>query len=261
MYNTSVSLINISVIENNAVIFSANIPYPLLGIVQRVLNKPGRIITTNIDGELLSSAGSYISEEDFLANNISTNSTDHRWVNIFKSVENAKKLHAEFISDQAAFNLTQEQLDSEKVVFESAELHQRMLEAEQRFADMLISQKELTEEQIRLKLAEEFRQDEHRIAMVRAISLDPMYAVDALQSEFGHSVDIRSAVANAMAITPSVCRAVANLDCMYWLSSYEIMSVISERCAEDKVLAQVVATNLPADSAMKQLLINMGWAT
>jgi hypothetical protein len=261
MYNTSLSLINISVSEDNQVIFSTNIPYPLLGFVQRVLRKPGRTITTNIDGEIFTTGGMFVGADEFLADHVPTNSTDHRWVNIFKSVENAKKLHAEFINDQAAFNLTQEQLDSEKIVFESAELHQRMLEAEHYFAEMLISQKELTEEQIRLKLAEEFRQDENRIAMVRAISLDPMYAVDAIQSEFSHSVDIRSAVANAMATTPSVCRAVANLDYIYWLSSYEIMSVISERCAEDKVLAQVVATNLPADSAMKQLLINMGWAT
>jgi hypothetical protein len=261
MYNTSLSLINISVSENNQVIFSTNIPYPLLGLAQQVLTKPGRIITTNIDGEVFSSDGAFISEDEFLANTIPTSSPNHRWVNIFASVNNAKQLYATFISDQAAFNLTQDQLDGEKVVFESAELHQRMLESEKRFAEMLISQKELTEEHIRLKLAEEFRQDENRIALVRAISLDPTSAVDAIQTEFGTSVDIRSAVASAMASNILVCRAVANLDSKYWIGSYEIMSVISEQCAEDKVLAQIVADNLPQDSVMKHLLINMGWAT
>jgi len=261
MYNTSLSLINISVSENNNVIFSTNIPYPLLGFVQRVLTKPGRTITTNIDGEIFVSKGMFISEDDFLANNLSTNSPNHRVANIVRFIKNAKRLYTEFVSYQAAFELTQQQLDAEKVVFESAELHRRMLEAERRYAEMLISQKELTEERIQLKLAEEFRQDENRIALVRSISLDPDSAVDAIQSEFGQNVDIRSAVASAMASNLSVCRLVANLDSRYWLTSYEIMSVISERCAEDKVLAQIVCNNLPKDSVMKKLLVNMGWAT
>jgi len=46
---------------------------------------------------------------------------------------------------------------------------------------------------------------------------------------------------------------------MYWMSSYEIMSVLGSQCSENQSLARIVANQLPDDSNLKKMLTNFGW--
>jgi hypothetical protein len=263
MLNTSISLINISIEENNEVILSMNAPYPLLGSIMEAFTKPGRKIKYNIDGNIIVEPG-HDNRKDvdvWDQYHILTSDPKHRSKRVYGMVQEAKNLYNQYLQDVASMKLQQDQIDEASMVRQEAELHQRMIDMEKEYSEMVLFQKNLTEEQKQRNLAEQFRQDENRIALVRAITLDTTASLDALQSEFGQSVDIRSAVANAMSLDPEVCRAVARLDSKYWLGSYEIMAVLSEQCENDHVLASIIASSLPDDSVLKNLLINMGWAT
>jgi hypothetical protein len=259
MYNTSVSLIPITVIENNQSVYSVNIPYALLPIVYDNIASPERRIDFNIDGNISSNT---INQKDgWFENIVSTTSTNHPWNINYNTTVNAKRLRAIELNDKASFEQAENLANQEKAINDARALQQQAKETFDRYQEMLLEQKQLTEEQIQIRQAEQLRQDENRLALVRGIALDPSTAPAALASEFGQSGDIRRQVAAVMENDISISKLIAqtNPDC--WTSSYEIMSILGTQCSEDKELAQIVSTQLPDDSSLKQMLKGFGWVS
>jgi hypothetical protein len=258
MYNTSTSLIDFTVRENGAQIFDGKVPYNLLGHITEILgfSKNDRMVSYNIDGNFFAFTGPN-------SDVISEGTTDptHPSLLVYSGVQNAKALEDQFLQDTNALELFQHQLDQEKMVFESNEVQRLTIEAFNNFKEMLIEQKQLTEEQAQLNYAEQLRQDENRIALVRGIALDPMSAVSALQTEFGQTGDVRRQIAAVMIANIEISKLIASSDPMYWMSSYEIMAVLGSQSAENKELAQILADQLPEDSSLKMILKSFGWAT
>jgi len=258
MYNTSTSLIDFTVRENGAQIFDGKVPYNLLSHITEILgfSKNDRMVSYNIDGNFFTFSGPN-------SDVISEGTTDltHPSLLAYSGIQNAKILEDQFLQDTNALELSQHQLDQEKMVFESNEVQRLTIEAFNSFKEMLIEQKQLTEEQAQLNYAEQLRQDENRIALVRGIALDPMSAVSALQTEFGQTGDVRRQIAAVMTANIEISKLIASSDPMYWMSSYEIMAVLGSQSAENGKLAQILADQLPEDSSLKMILKSFGWAT
>lgn len=257
MYNTSTSLIEFTVRENGSQIFEGKIPYNLLGHITEILgfSKNDRMVSYNIDGNFFTFTGP---NSDVISKG--TNDPTHPSLLVYSGVQNAKLLADQFLQDTNALELVQHQLDQEKMVFEANELQRLAVEAFNNYEKMLIEQKQLTEEQARLNKAEQLRQDENRIALVRGIALDPMSAVSALQTEFGQTGDVRRQIAAVMADNVEISKLIASSDPMYWTTSYEIMSVLGTQSSENRVLAQILADQLPDNSSLKTILKSFGWA-
>jgi hypothetical protein len=257
MYNTSTSLIDFTVRENGSQIFEGKIPYSLLSHVTEILgfSKNDRTVTYNIDGNFFTFSG-----PNGDVNSDGTVDPTHPSRLVYAGVQNAKILEDQFLQDTNALELFQHQLDQEKMVFETSEVQRLTIEAFDNFKEMLIEQKQLTEEQAQLNYAEQLRQDENRIALVRGVALDPTTAVSALQTEFGQTGDVRRQIAAVMADNVEISRLVASSNPMYWTASYEIMSVLGTQSSENRALAQILVDQLPDDSSLKTILKSFGWA-
>ena len=256
MYNTSTSLIYFTVQDNGSQVFSGKIPYNLLNHLTEILgfSKNNRVITYNIDGNSFSFKGP---GDDILSTG--TDDPSHFSRLVYDGVQHANALYQQALQDRNSYELMQQQLDQEKMTFEANEAQRLTVEAFDNFKEMLIAQKQLTEEQAQLAEAEKLRQDENRIALVRSIALDPSTAPDALQSEFGQTGDVRRQIAAVMTANVEISKLVAAVNPMYWMSSYEIMSVLGSQCSENQSLARIVANQLPDDSNLKKMLTNFGW--
>jgi len=258
MYNTSTSLIDFTINENGSEILNGKIHYGLLHHLTDILgfSPEGRTITYNIDGNFYNFTGP---AADIIS--VSTSDPGHPTLLVYRGVRDAETLLQQHLQDKNAFDIYQNQLDEEKMNFENGEVQRLTIEAFNNYKEMLIAQKQLTEEQSRLNDAEQLRQDENRLALVRGIALDPTSAVSALQTEFGQTGDVRRQIAAVMTSNIEISKMVARSNPMYWMSSYEIMSVLGSQCSENRDLAQILVDQLPDDSSLKTMLRSFGWAT
>jgi hypothetical protein len=250
MYNVSTSLIEYKIYENDQEIYACKIPYDLLYVV-RNLTEDGtgsRYSEVNIDGNLFrfGSIG-YDVPQDY-------SSDVHEALTTNQIIAEGTTRHEAFMQ------LAEEQLNLEKAEHTTAELQRLAIEAFNAYEQLLLEQKQLTEEQARLNEAEKLRQDENRIALVRGVALDPSTAPAALESEFGQSGDIRRQVAAVMERDISISKRIVQLPRVLWMSSYEIMEVIGAQSSQDREFSQLVSDNLPDDSSLKILIKSFGWA-
>jgi hypothetical protein len=254
MYNTSTSLISFRLEENNETIYQGSVPYDLLSYICYSLPNDtlNRKLVYLIDGE------------EFTYQHVFTNRDrgtevlclENWWRNWKEAIAN------EIAREQdEASRLLREQQESEAGALQNQMMQNIAEDAFRQYQQMLVEQKQLTEEQARLNEAEKLRQDENRIALVRGIALDPNTAASALESEFGQSGDIRRQVAAVMERDISISRQVIQIPVTYWMSSYEIMEVIGSQVSSDHTFAQEVSDKLPNNSNLKIMLQSFGWAT
>jgi len=259
MSNLSTSLIQFEVHENDKLLHSGTCHYDLLFQVWGLaedgsrwdVEQSSRYLKFNIDGDwfTLNGIGSFDSNE-----------RDSGVTVVYDALSLNKSIILELERSKESFRLLQEIEDRERMIREQDELRKTLLDATSQFTEMLIAQQQLTEEQARLNEAEQLRQDENRIALVRGIALDPSTAPAALESEFGYSGDIRRQVAAVMERDISISKMIVQLPLNVWISSYEIMEVIGAQSSEDHQFAQIVSDNLPDDSSLKIILKSFGWA-
>lgn len=257
MPNLSTSLIQFEVYENNQLLHSGTCHYDLLAQVWALtedgtrwdIGQPARYLKFNIDGEWFTLNG---------IGSVENNSNES--VEVYDALVMNRSMLLPMEQSKEAFRIAQEQEELNRAILESSELTRIAQESISRFNEMLIEQKQLTEDQAQLNYAEQLRQDENRIALVRGVALDPNTAVDALQSEFGWNGDIRRQVAAVMERDISISKRIVQLPTETWMSSYEIMAVVGAQSSEDHEFAQLVSDKLPDDSSLKTLLKSFGWA-
>jgi hypothetical protein len=255
MLNTSYSLIQYQIVENDTILCSGTFPYDLLSHA-RILTETGSVerkIKVNIDGDyfVISSIGWEIDK---------THRHLREATELYELLQTNRIIIEETAKHEAFMKLAEDQLNIDMQIHATAELQRLAIEAFNNYEQILIEQKQLTEEQAQLNEAEKLRQDENRIALVRGIALDPTTAAAALASEFGESGDIRRQVAAVMERDISISKQIVQLPRSVWMSSYEIMEVIGAQSSEDHEFAQLVSDNLPDDSSLKILLKSFGWA-
>ena len=254
MYNISTSLIAFRLEENNETIYQGSVPYDLLSYICYSLPNDNldRKLIYLIEGEEFTYQHNFTSR-----NSISQEllSLENWWWNWKEAIEDdlaqARESESRLLRE---IQNTEAQLRQSQVVQHTAE------DALRRYQQMLIEQKQLTEEQAQLNEAEKLRQDENRIALVRGIALDPSTATTALSSEFGDSGDIRRQVAAVMERDILISRQIIQLPVDQWMSSYEIMDVIGSQISANHEFAREIFDKLPNDSSLKKLIHSFGWA-
>jgi len=255
MYNISTSLIAFRLEENNETIYQGTFPYDLLSY-----------ICYSLPNETLNRKLVYLIEGEEFTYQHTFGNKDNASQEVL-SLENWWWNWKEAIADELAkaqdetSRLLREQQDSESQALQNRMIQNTAEDAFRQYQQMLIEQKQLTEEQVRLAEAEKLRQDENRIALVRGVALDPSLAVSALESEFGQNGDIRRQVAAVMERDIAISRQVIRMPASYWTSSYEIMEVIGSQVSIDHTFAQEVSDRLPDNSSLKTTMKSFGWTT
>jgi hypothetical protein len=253
MPNLSTSLILYQIFDSNdQIICSGNCPYDLLGQVWTLTETPTsetRTLKFNIDGNW------------FTLNPVGYPLGLDQSASAYQAIVDYEILNAQALQDAEAMRLWQQQLDIEKTNNESNHLQAQAIDAFNQYKEMLVAQNQLTQDQADAMQAEQLRQDENRIALVRGIALDPTTAPGALASEFGQNGDIRRQVAAVMEADINISKLVVQTSSTYWMSSYEVMAVIGSQCTEDREFAQLVSDKLPDNSSLKIMLKGFGWAT
>jgi hypothetical protein len=255
MYNISTSLIAFRLEENDKIIYQGSLPYDLLSYICYSLPNGdlNRKLIYLIEGE----------EFTYQHNFTSRDSTYQELLSLENWWWNWKEAIADELAkgrDEAS-RLLREQQDSEAQALQNQMMQNTAEDAFRQYQQMVIEQKQLTEEQVRLLEAEKLRQDENRIALVRGVALDPSLAVSALESEFGQNGDIRRQVAAVMERDIAISRQVIRMPASYWTSSYEIMEVIGLQVSIDHTFAQEVSDRLPDNSSLKTTMKSFGWTT
>ncbi len=256
MYNISYSLIEYQIIENDAVLCSGTIPYDLLNYV-RTLTETGstvRKLKVNIDGNqsIINSIGYPID-------------TEHRHnqeaIKTYQLLQDYQILAEGTAKQLEANKWLAEQQEGERTIRITKALQKQATDSFNEYQQMILAQQQTTDEQIQFEQAEQQRQDEERITLVRSIAVNPITAITALQGEFSGSGDVLRQIAAVMERDINISKEIIQLPVECWLSSYEIMSVVGAQASEDHEFAQLVSDCLPDDSNLKTTLKAFGWAT